>query len=168
SSPQEAFGEHDEPQDGDDDEGPPPGFDPSAYLPRYADEPEDQPELQDDEWQPRRANAHLEGITRSVRKAIRAPSALPPGMRPPGQSAGISAPSKKKHRGNKPAAKFNLTPGIYQPAGDGMPNTAYPAARPKSGKRGGTGGSAGPGGARSGPKPNRSRRKSQRPLPKPE
>lgn len=78
----------DEEHDDEDDEGPPPGFDPSAYLPRYADEPVDRPELQDDEWQPRNANAHLEGITRSVRKSVRAPSALAPGLRPPGQGAG--------------------------------------------------------------------------------
>lgn len=166
----------DEEHDDEDDEGPPPGFDPSAYLPRYADEPVDRPELQDDEWQPRNANAHLEGITRSVRKSVRAPSALAPGLRPPGQGAGGGAGAKNKRRGGKNVAKFNLTPGIYQPGFDGQAQAAYPAGRPKSAKRrgppGGQGGGAGsgmgnqtgganhPGGARGGAKPQRSRRKS--------
>ena len=162
-------------EDDDGDEGPPPGFDPSAYLPRYADEPVDRPELQDDEWQPRNANAHLEGITRLVRKAVRSPSALPPGMRPPGQGPG--AGGQKKRRGGKNVAKFNLSPGVYQPAADGQTPAAFPAGRPKPAKRRGPGpggvsggmpgGGANPGGGpRSGAKPNRSRRKTPRPGPK--
>jgi len=164
----------DDDRDEDDDEGPPPGFDPSAYLPRYADEPVDRPELQDDEWQPRNANAHLEGITRSVRKAVRAPSALPPGMRPPGQGPGAGANAQKKRHGGKNLAKFNLTPGVYQPSGDAQATGPYPSGRPKSAKRRGPGpgpggipgAGANPGGPRSGPKPNRSRRKPQRSGPK--
>jgi 23S rRNA pseudouridine2605 synthase len=161
--------------DEDEDEGPPPGFDPSAYLPRYADEPGDRPELQDDEWQPRNANAHLEGITRAVRKAVRAPSAFPPGMRPPGQGPG--AGGQKKRRVGKNMTKFNLSPGVYQPPSDGQAHAGFPAGRPKSAKRRGQGsgsasgglpgGGANPGG---GPRPaaksNRSRRKSVRSAPK--
>lgn len=157
-----------EPEDDDGEEGPPPGFDPSAYLPRYADEPVDRPELQDDEWQPRNANAHLEGISRSVRKAIRSPSVVPPGMRPPGQGVGIGPAAKKKRRGGKSASKFNFAPGVYQPTSDAPAHAAQPGSRPKTGNRAQAGTGINPAGPRSGPKPNRSRRKPQRSAPKPD
>ena len=152
----------------DEDEGPPPGFDPSAYLPKYADEPSDSPELHDDEWQPRNANAHLEGITRSVRKAIRAPSTVPPGMRPPGQGTGHSPPGKKKRRGGKGPGKFVMTPGVYQPSSDTATQAPHPGGRPKSGNRSQTGTGMNPGGNRPGAKPHRSRRKPPRSAPKPD
>jgi 23S rRNA pseudouridine2605 synthase len=68
------------------------------FGPLPGDEPEPlAPEQQDDEWQPRSANAHLEGITRAVRKA-QAPARKAPGVGM-GMGAGTGAP--KRPRGGK-------------------------------------------------------------------
>jgi len=142
------------------DDAPPPGFDPAAYLPRYADDPEEADEHHDEEWQPRNANAHLEGITRGLRKSLRSPSALPAGLRPPGKLSGEPAARKKRRHAG---AVFNLAPGVYQPPQGGMGAGAFPQRGPKPG-----GGAASPSKQGAfGPKPSRGRKKTGRTAPKP-
>jgi len=142
------------------DDAPPPGFDPAAYLPRYADDPEEADEHHDEEWQPRNANAHLEGITRGLRKSLRSPSALPAGLRPPGKLSGEPAARKKRRHAG---AVFNLAPGVYQPPQGGMGAGAFPQRGPKPG-----GGAASPSKQGAfGPKPSRGRKKTGRSAPKP-
>jgi 23S rRNA pseudouridine2605 synthase len=142
------------------DDGPPPGFDPAAYLPRYADDTEDADEREDEEWQPRNANAHLEGITRGLRKSLRSPSALPAGLRPPGKLSGEPAAKKKRRH---PGAVFNLAPGVYQPPKAAMGVGGFPQRGSKPG--GGVASPSKPGGF--GPKPARGRKKTGRTALKP-
>ena len=128
------------PEDEDDeDDAPPPGFDPAAYLPRHADDPDEAGERDDEEWQPRNANAHLEGITRTLRTSLRNPGALAAGLRPPGKLA--VDPAAKAKRRRKPAAGFNLGPGVYQPPTTGHGAVGLPSGMPGSPRpaRGSTG-----------------------------
>lgn len=148
--------------DTDHEDAPPPGFDPAAYLPRYADEPEEADEREDEEWQPRNANAHLEGITRSLRKSLRAPTAVPAGLKPPGKLPGEPAAKRKKRR--QPSAAFNLAPGVYQPPQGGMGGNGLPARGAKQGPSGSVPARPGP----YGPKSARGRKKTGRAIPKPD
>ncbi len=90
------------------------------------------PHEDDDEWQPKSANAHLEGITRQVRKGD--PGQAKAGARAPGARGGRTA----RGRGAPGAAAF------------GLPGTAGGFRGPRGasggGAGGGPGGSGGPGG----------------------
>ncbi len=85
---------------------------------------DDDPEVMDDEWQPRNANAHLEGITREVRKGE-------PGARggPRGRRGLLSAPG---------------------PSGSADIVFTYPSGGAPAGQRPGGGAPGGPGGNRGG------------------
>lgn len=101
-------------------------------------EPEEtfDPRLEDDDWQPKSANAHLEGITRLVRKGE--PGAAKPG----GRSGG-------RRGGPRGAAAFGLPgpAGGFRGFGGGQPPTSGgPGAGRSGGKR--SGGNRGGGGNR--------------------
>ena len=106
---------------------------PANYVMHVAPtEPGDGARDNDDEWQPHSANAHLEGITRTVRKGD-------PGAAKPGGRAGVRG-LRGKPRGG-PA--FGFAP----PAGGGFRGAAF-------GGGGGGGGAAGRGGGnRAGKRP---------------
>ncbi len=78
---------------------------PAAYIKAQEAKVRDPSISDDDHWQPRSATAHLEGITRLVRKQIRAERGQPTGA--PGSGAG------KRRRGNPAGggpAKFGRKP----------------------------------------------------------
>lgn len=107
------------------------------------------PELTDDEWQPSARDAHLEGITRQVRR---------------GDSAGQGGANRRKRRGAVPGAPFvgpmdQGAGGARFASGPGLPG------RRKGPVAGGArpGGPSGPGGGGSGPKPGRAAEPGRRP-----
>ncbi len=108
--------------------------DPADAIGNYAlpepDETELPPELTDDEWQPSSRDAHLEGITRVVRKGEGPPRA-------PGQG-------RRGRGGPRGAAQAFVGPMDHgaTPAGD---------AQPGAGRRSGRGGRGGPAGGGQGP-----------------
>ncbi len=110
----------------------------AQHIPR-----EDAREL-DEDWMPRSADAHLEGITRSVRKSARAVSGQPSGK------GGLGGQQRRPQRGNAPGKQAGA-PG----RGPGQPNRGGPrkpgGPRPVEAGQGGGGGGAGNGQRRRGP-----------------
>lgn len=131
-------------------------------LPPEEESAPGRPELDDDEWQPRSANAHQEAITRAVRKGE------PGAAAPAGRRGGGGGFGKSRARGGRGQAAFTgpmdggrAAPGGYggygSPAGgrEGGYGGGRGAAGNKRGGQGPRGGAArGPGGpGAAGPKP---------------
>ena len=119
----------------------------AAMLGPALAEPEEtfDPRLEDEEWQPKSANAHLEGITRLVRKGD--PGAAKPGGRGGARRGGPRGPAAFGLP--SPAGGFRGG-GQAGPAGapGGGPGGGRPGGNRPGGKRGGSNRSAGPGGNR--------------------
>ncbi len=138
AAPRDAADDDFDPDDADYDDDleaqPPPSFSDGLSVPEKRLPHED-----DDEWQPKSANAHLEGITRQVRKGD--PGQAKAGARGPGARGGRVA----RGRGAA-AAAFGLPPvpgGFRGPrggpggGGPGGPGGAGKSGRPPGGNRGG-------------------------------
>lgn len=102
--------------------------------------------LDDDEWQPKAADAHLSGITKTVRKSTR--ERLPGGF--PGMPARPDGAGKKSRRPKKSGKPGPSSRGLSPGGG----SSTYPGAG-----FGAEGGSAGPGGPGGRPKRRRPPRK---------
>lgn len=140
-------------------------------MPDFGPHPDDEPplprEFQDDEWQPKTANAHLEGITKIVRKGDGLPRkasgarrmragrgaagtvafALPSGAMPgmpgqPGQGRKPGGPQGQRARGGRG--------GKPQGGAPRGPGAGGPGVAGKGGGQGGGGQGKGPGAARGG------------------
>ncbi len=114
------------------------------------------PALDDDEWQPRSADAHLEGITRTVRKGDGTPRAGGRGGRPGGYGKGRSGGRNTAFVGpmdTGSAASIGFGAPTGQPGNGrgGAPGQRNGQRKRGAGPRGGMGGGAGNGqGPRSG------------------
>jgi 23S rRNA pseudouridine2605 synthase len=136
--------------------GPAEEVDPAGAM-RRDDFDDDDPEILDDEWQPRTANAHLEGITREVRKGEPGARGGPRGRRGflgpigPSQPADVvfTYPSGGAPPAGRPAGPGGGRPGGGRRGKPGGPKGPFktggvPGGMPGGGQRGP--GSGGPGG----------------------
>lgn len=97
--------------------------------PRYEDEADREPNPEeDDEWQPRSANAHLEGITRLVRKG----------------EPGAAPAARRQGRGNRGSPPLGLP--AFGPMRSGTQPPGPGGGRGNRGPKGGRAGGQGPGG----------------------
>ncbi len=119
----------------------------NRLLPEDTAEEPHRPEFDDDEWQPRSANAHQEAITRAVRSGE-------PGAAPPGRRGGFG---KSRGRGARAATPFTGPMDHGRGAGGygggygtpGAGRDGYGGSRGGGGtksRRGGPSGQGGPGG----------------------
>ena len=132
----------------------------NRLLPHELHEERHRPEYDDDEWQPRSANAHQEAITRAVRKGE-------PGLAGPAGAAGARRPGAGKSRGRGPRGR-SATPftGPMDHAGttERADGAGYPGSR-RSGQRGNARSGSGdswPGSGPNGKPKSRSQAKSRR------